>query len=140
MHILYDEHGNPVPHGSALSHEHEHSHDGAAHSHAHTHEHGHEHEHSHDHEHTHCHHEHECSEKDCGSCQSHGASEQDQMTAVLDYMLKHNQHHAAELDAIAGKLRSQGKEAAAEQLVKAVGEFEKGNMYLGLALSLVKES
>ena len=45
-----------------------------------------------------------------------------------------------ELDQVAEKLRSAGKGAAADQLRKAVDEFQKGNLYLNLALSLVKES
>ena len=61
------------------------------------------------------------------------------MTALLDYMLKHNEHHAAELDQVAGKLQAEGKSAAAEQIKKAVDEFQKGNLYLSLALSMVKE-
>ena len=62
------------------------------------------------------------------------------MTALLDYMLKHNESHAAELDQVAAKMRAAGKEAAAEQLKKAVDEFQKGNLYLSLALALVKEN
>ena len=138
MHLIHDENGNPVPHG----HEHEHAHTHTyEHSHPHSHEHGHEeeHEHTHSHEDPHCHeHEH------CGSCSAHTHEQTepsgDKMTAVLDYMLKHNEHHAAELDQVAEKLRSEGKTQAADQIRKAVDEFQKGNMYLGLALSLMKNS
>ena len=45
----------------------------------------------------------------------------------------------AELDQVADKLRAEGKEAAADQIKKAVDEFKKGNLYLGLALATVKE-
>lgn len=55
-------------------------------------------------------------------------------------MLDHNTHHAAELDQMADKLTKEGHEKAAEQIRKAVDEFQKGNLYLGLALSLVKEA
>lgn len=55
-------------------------------------------------------------------------------------MLSHNQSHAAELDQMAEKIRGAGMEAAAEQIKKGVDEFQKGNMYLSLALSMVKES
>ena len=68
------------------------------------------------------------------------APQGDKMVALLDYMLKHNEHHAAELDQVAENLRKAGKEAAAEQIKKAVDEFQKGNLYLGLALSSVKEN
>lgn len=118
MHIIHDENGNPVAHG----HDHEHTH---------AHSHDHEHTHSHDHEHTHAH----C---DADSCES-GCSGCDKTAALLDYMLKHNEHHAAELDQVAEKLRAEGKEAAAEQIKKAVDEFNKGNLYLSLALATVKE-
>ena len=54
-------------------------------------------------------------------------------------MLQHNQSHAAELDQMAEKIRQAGMEQAAEQIKKGVDEFQKGNMYLSLALSMVKE-
>ena len=111
MHIIHDENGNPIAHG----HDHEH---------AHTHEHGHDHDHDHG-----------CASDNCGSCNDCG----DKTAALLDYMLKHNEHHAAELDQVADKLRAEGKEAAADQIKKAADEFKKGNLYLGLALATVKE-
>ena len=61
------------------------------------------------------------------------------MSALLDYMLKHNEAHAAELDRLCGKLQEQQLVLAAEQVRKAVDEFQKGNLYLSVALSLVKE-
>lgn len=111
MHIIYDENGNPVSHG----HEHEHHHN---------------HEHQHDHDHAAC--DAQNCASDCGSCQ-------DKTAALIDYMLKHNEHHAAELDQLADKLHAEGKDAAADQIRKAVDEFKKGNLYLGLALATVKE-
>ena len=59
--------------------------------------------------------------------------------AVLDYMLKHNQSHAAELDRLAGQIEANGHAEAAQQLKKASDEMMKSNLYLSLALSLVKE-
>ncbi len=130
MHLLTDENGNPIPHGHAHGNE--------------------DHPHSHD------------TQDPCDTCELHGADgapcgeqntencpangghkapeTKDQMAAVLDYMLKHNQHHAAELDGIAAKLAAAGNEEAAEQIRKAVDEFQKGNLYLSLALATVKES
>lgn len=55
-------------------------------------------------------------------------------------MLQHNEHHAAELDQMADKLRAAGMDVAAEQIRKAVDEFQKGNLYLSVALATVKES
>ena len=141
MHLIKDENGNLCSH----SHEHEHPH---THTYEHTHPHSHEHGHEDEHDHSHAGQE----ESGCAGCatgcgghshgqeHSHAAPGQpDQMTAVLDYMLKHNEHHAAELDQMAAKLREAGKENAAEQIKKAVDEFQKGNLYLSLALSIVKE-
>ncbi|MCC8105149.1 MAG: cobalt transporter [Clostridiales bacterium] len=140
MHLIQDENGNLIQHG----HEHEHTHTHTyEHSHPHTHEHGQEDDHHHTHEHgdVHCHgadgdHTH------CGSCEahSHEMPSGDKMTALLDYMLKHNEHHAAELDQVADQFRANGKADAAEQIKKAVDEFQKGNLYLRLALSMVSDS
>lgn len=144
MHIVTDENGNPCPHGH---HEHTHTHT-YEHSHEHSHAEGHEEEHVHSHEaeccgDSHCHADTE------GHCHSHGAHchgheagaeamPANKTEALLKYMLDHNTHHAAELDDMAKTLASQGNEHAAEQIRKAVDEFQKGNLYLGLALSLVK--
>lgn len=95
--------------------------------------HGHDAAHGHDHAHSH----EGCGASACGSCSSDCGA--DKTAALLDYMLKHNEHHAAELDQVADKLRAEGREAAAEQIRKAVDEFKKGNLYLGLALAAVKE-
>lgn len=58
--------------------------------------------------------------------------------AVLAYMLDHNRHHAQELVTIAAHLREQGKEDVAKQIDKAVEDFEKGNMRLSIAVSLIQ--
>lgn len=92
--------------------------------------HGHENDHAHTHGHPH---EGEC--KSCGGC----GQPVNQNEALLTYMLQHNQSHAAELDQMAEKLRGAGMAEAAEQLKKAVDEFQKGNLYLGVALAMVKE-
>lgn len=142
MHLIHDENGNLCSH----THDHEHAHQ---HTYEHTHVHSHEHDHENEHNHTHdengcgsCGHTHSHDEG-CGGCghtHSHEEPQGDKLTALLDYMLKHNEHHAAELDQVAEKLRASGKEAAAEQIKKAVDEFQKGNLYLSLALSSVKEN
>ena len=88
---------------------------------------GHSHGHSHEHDH---HHEH------CGACEG-GAKPANQQEALLSYMLDHNKHHAAELLDVASKFRADGREDVAAQIEKAVENFDKGNMYLSLALSMV---
>ena len=150
MHLLQDENGNPIPHGDEEGHEHEHDHEGHVHEdgcpakegedcQAHEHcevkeggscPHGHgDHEHDHSHQHGHGHHHHD-----------HGPMDtKEQMAVLLDYMLKHNQSHAGELDKMAAKLAEKDLPEASEQVRKAVDEFTKGNLYLSLALSLVKE-
>ncbi len=115
LHILNDEQGNPVTHSG----------------------------------HDHCHEHETCAVKEGGTCPQHAAHDhahhheavqtEEQMKALLDYMAKHNQQHAAELDQLSHKLDESGKAEAAEYLRKAVDEFQKGNMYLSLALSLVQQ-
>ena len=140
MHLIHDENGNLCAH----THEHEHTHTHTyEHTHAHSHEHGHEEDHHHSHDHGEC--ASTACDSGCGGCghtheQSSEGPQGDKMTELLDYMLNHNEHHAAELDQVASNLRAEGKGAAAEQIKKAVDEFQKGNLYLSLALSMVKEA
>ena len=113
------------------------------------HDHGHEHHH-HDHECCggHDHHDHECCgghdhghhhDHECGcGCGCGGHDQPDENVAILTYMLDHNRHHALELKEIAAHLREVGKDEAAAQIEKGVEDFEKGNMRLSIALSLVK--
>lgn len=117
MHLIKDENGNLVPHG---------------------HEHPHPHEHEHPHEPAHCHeHPHGPKEGHCGSCQ--GGDCKNETIALLGYMLQHNEQHAAELDQMAENLSKMGLDAAAKTIREGVSDFKKGNMRLGLALTLVKE-
>lgn len=137
MHLVKDENGNLCAH--THDHAHPHTHEGGLeHSHAHSHEHGHEQDHHHDHSHMA---EEPCQKDDCSGCQGCGQEGTDasKNTALLTYMYQHNQSHAAELDQMAAKLQQEGMEKAAEQIRRAVDEFQKGNMYLNLALSMVKE-
>ena len=118
--------------------------------------HGHDHEHHHHHDHECCgghdHHDHECCgghdhghhhhhdhDHECGcGCGCGGHEQVDENVAILTYMLDHNRHHALELKEIAAHLRTVGKDEAAAQIEKGVEDFEKGNMRLSIALSLVK--
>ncbi len=149
MHIVKDENGNICAHTHTHEHAHTHTYE---HTHPHEHEHGAEENHEHSHDEQCKHHEEDCHAQSGGHCHSHeggehchgcqggGAAPADKNVALLQYMLDHNAHHAAELDQMADKLMSDGHEKAAEQIRKAVDEFQKGNLYLGLALSLVKEA
>ena len=129
MHGTHDEHCTCGCGGHDHGHEHHHhDHDcGCGHDH-HDHECGCGHDHGHDHHHHH---------EGCG-CGCGGHEQQDENVAVLAYMLDHNRHHALELKEIAKHLREVGKDEAAAQIEKGVEDFEKGNMRLSIALSLVK--
>ena len=131
MHVTNEEHSHC---GCGCGgHDHEHSHE---HTHEHTHEDGvtHSHTHSHAEGDNHCH---THGDGHCGSCES-GDCKNDTV-ALLTYMLQHNEHHAAELDQMADNLKKLNMDAAAKTIKEAVADFQKGNMRLGLALTLVKE-
>ncbi len=128
MHLIKDENGNLVQHGHGHTHEHTHE-DGVTHTHEHTHGEGHDHGHTHE--------DHACETGHCGSC-SEGDCKNETL-ALLTYMLQHNEHHAQELDQMADNLAKMGMDAACKTIKEAVADFQKGNMRLGLALTLVKE-
>lgn len=106
-------------------HTHPHSHGGVEHTHAHSHDHPHE----HDHDHEHCDHA-------CGICE--GCDPMQETVALMNYMVNHNAAHARELAELAKKLDELGNHTAAEQVLAAVSEFEKGNMRLSVVLSSLK--
>ncbi len=110
-------------------HYHEHHHD---HEHDHHHHH---HDHEHHHHHDHDHHEHGCS----GSCQGCASqcehTPQEELMALMRYMVGHNGAHARELADLATKLDQMGNHVAYEQVMAAVSDFEKGNMRLSMILA-----
>ena len=76
----------------------------------------------------------------CGSCSDNCQENCSQeVVALLNYMLSHNEHHAQELDQMAENLKKLGMEDAARTIKEGVADFQKGTMRLGLALTLVKE-
>ncbi len=93
--------------------------------HDHEHFHAHSHEHSHDHHHHHHDHEH---------LHAEGGSVSPETVAVLQYMLDHNIHHAAELNDLAQQLTGE----AQHQMLHAVEAFDQANGYLSAALELLK--
>jgi hypothetical protein len=95
------------------------------------HEHGH---HHHDHNHEHCHeHAHGCS----GSCATCAQDPKAEIKALMNYMVKHNTAHAAELAGLANQLKEQGMDMAYEQVMLAVADFEKGNLRLSTVLAAI---
>jgi ABC-type Zn2+ transport system substrate-binding protein/surface adhesin len=130
MHLIKDENGNLISHG--------HDHHEAEHTHEHTHEDGTTHTHSHSHEEGTGHdHEHHQGGMDCANCS--GGDCKNETVALLTYMQQHNEHHAAELDQMADNLKKLGLDAASKTIKEAVSDFQKGNMRLALALTLVKD-
>ena len=79
-------------------------------------QHGHEHTPEHSHEHTHA----------DGVTHTHAHTHGDG-------------DHTAELDQMADNLQKMGLDNSAKTIKEAVADFQKGNMRLGLALTLVKE-
>ena len=62
-----------------------------------------------------------------------------QASAVLTVLHRQQQQAIAQLDRLVNTLMDLDCEDSAMQLQKAVDDFSKGNLYLGLALSLLKE-
>ncbi|MCI8417211.1 MAG: cobalt transporter [Lachnospiraceae bacterium] len=141
MHMVDGEHGHSHGHGCsgcAGEHSHEHTH---THTHPHVHEGDHTHDHDQDHAHDHSHaqeHGHSHGAQGCSGCEGGCQRPANEQEAILAYMLDHNKHHAAELLEIAKQFHKAGRDEAAVQIEKAVEDFEKGNMRLSIALSLVK--
>ena len=108
------------------------------HDHVHPHAHDHHH-HDHDCHHDHHHHDHECHEgcnhHHCEHCSQDPKAE---LIALMNYMVKHNTAHAAELEGLAKQLKELGETAAYEQVLLAVSDFEKGNMRLSTVLAAIK--
>ena len=100
------------------------------------HEHGHHHDHNHEHGHEHCHdhgHSHDCG---CG-CSGCAQDPKAEIKALMNYMVKHNTAHAAELAGLANQLKEQGMDMAYEQVMLAVADFEKGNLRLSTVLAAI---
>lgn len=100
------------------------------------HTHGTDDEHTHDHtpvqEQAPCPGQEDCNQ-DCSTCPS--ADPKAELIALMRYMVNHNTAHANELAQLAEKLRAMGETAAAEQVLAAVSDFEKGNMRLSTVLA-----
>lgn len=100
---------------------------GAEHSHPHTHEHEHPHEEC---DHTHC-----GESAECRGCAHGEVSPREELIALMKYMVGHNTSHANELAGLARQLQEVGENAAYEQVMQAVSDFEKGNLRLSTVLA-----
>jgi hypothetical protein len=101
---------------------------------------GHTHSHEHDHEdfHDHCHEsEHiHCGEGiNCADCGHEHVSPREELMALMKYMVGHNASHAQELQKLAEQVKELGENAAYEQIMQAVSDFEKGNLRLSAVLA-----
>jgi hypothetical protein len=123
-----------LKHNADHHHDHDHSHDGKE---------GHNGDHHHHHEHDYDHHGH-----GSGGEQDHAARGADgsgksgdltKTTALLDYMLDHNKHHAEELTEMAKDLRGAGLEKEAALVDDAVKALEEGAGHLAKAVESIKK-
>ena len=143
MHIHEDHIGGGHSHHHEHSHTHEHTHDGVAHTHEHCHDHAHDHSHPHTHDHLHGEgHTHNHSHQDdqgcagqCGSCGGCQHTPMEELVALMKYMASHNAAHTKELADLAAQLQKAGNNAAYEQVLAAVSDYEKGNMRLSVVLA-----
>ena len=78
------------------------------------------------HEHTHSH--------------DHGATPKEELTALLHYMVHHNEAHAKELAGLARQLAKAGKQPVSDTVLQAVADFEQGNRKLEKALAALQEA
>lgn len=87
--------------------------------------------HSHDHDR----HTQECSGS-CQGCASQCAhSPLEEAKALMKYMVGHNAAHTQELADLAQRLKDAGNAAAAEQVLAAVADYDRGNMRMSLILA-----
>ncbi len=78
---------------------------------------------------------HEHGHKHCDIADSDGP---DELTVFLEFTLKHNVSHTAELSSLAEKLRCTGNTVATEKVLSALEEYNKGNAFLKEAIDAVK--
>ena len=83
--------------------------------------------HEHDHAHSHC--------PNHASCAGGAEDPRAEAVALMRYMVAHNAAHADELAKLADRLRNLGDAPAAEQVMLAVSDYEKGNLRLSTILA-----
>lgn len=90
----------------------------------------------------------ECSPEDCSSCKdsdgnggcahAHDGENPETMQQYLELTYKQNQVIGMKLSKMSETLKKAGNEEAAGYLAKSISDFEKGNMWINLVLSLIK--
>ncbi len=68
----------------------------------------------------------------------HDIMSKEETLATLDYMLKHNRHHADEMRELAHNLEHLDLQAAADAVKESAGIYDKGSDKLDAALKLLK--
>ena len=72
----------------------------------------------------------------CGSCGGGCEhSNMEKLTALMQYMVKHNAAHTRELLSLAEEFRKAGNIAGYQQVMAAVSDYEKGNLRLTAVLN-----
>ncbi len=61
------------------------------------------------------------------------ATDKQELIALINYMINHNEHHNEELEELASSLKGLNEGAYAD-VEKAIGMFKQGNLVLGEAL------
>lgn len=61
------------------------------------------------------------------------AHDKQELTALIDYMIHHNEHHNEELVELSSSLKGMNEDAC-EKVEEAIGHFKKGNLALEEAL------
>ena len=73
-----------------------------------------------------------------GHCHGEATPEQE-LVAVLTYMLDHNRHHADELAEMVLKADDLGYERSSKEIEAAIAEYKRGNDRLASALLMMKD-
>ncbi len=72
----------------------------------------------------------------CSGCSSASALDpKAEAIALVQYMVKHNTAHAAELAKIGHRFYELNEKMAGDQILQAVADYEKGNMRLSTILA-----
>lgn len=85
-------------------------------------------------EHSHC-----GDRAECAACSEHH-DPREELLALMRYMIGHNAQHANELAKLARKLEEMGDRTASEQVLQAVGDYEKGNLRLSTVLASLDQT
>lgn len=78
---------------------------------------------------------HEGCSHNCGSCGS--LDPKAEAAALMQYMIKHNTSHIAELEKLGKRFYELGEKLAGDQIMQAVTDYEKGNLRLSTVMAAI---